>query len=156
MSKFIIFFSVALLVGCNADEKLVGQWKRSEQGGGKNGVAHIFIQTCTYSKNNTNTCENELLTDAYNIKGAVKYVTTQEWHIKKGILTQKNIDSRIREITANGNRILPSQSAHQTIEQNTLGHHPNGKTTSTKIEFKNNMFELTFDNGSKAQYFRVK
>lgn len=147
---------LTLLVGCGADEKLIGTWKRNVQGPKKNGVGFEFVQTCSFSKNNTNTCENEHLTNAYSGKVSVKYVTTQEWQINKNVLTLKNIDAKIREIRANGTLILPSEPLGQSVVQNTLSNYPNGKTTTTKIEFKNNMFELIFDNNSKAQFYKVQ
>jgi len=156
MNKIFILLIVTLLIGCTTDDKLIGTWKRNVQGTTKSGFAYKFVQTCTFSKNRTSICENEHLTNAYKVSVIVKYVTTQEWHINQNVLTLKNIDAKIQEVTANGKWLSPSEPLSQGIVQNTLGNHPNGKTTTSKIEFNNNRFELIFDSGSKAQYYKVQ
>ena len=142
---------VFLISACGSGEnKIVGKWQASRE---KNDVSATEI--CTFATNNTETCDEEVTIRNGVGNIVVKYVITQEWHIKEGVITEKYLDARMQEISINGDRIQPSDPRFQNVSSIILSDKPNGKTFSRKIEFKKDAFELVQEDGTRTEYKKI-
>ena len=150
MKNLILATLAIMLVACSADNKIIGKWQKVS-----NGDNYTNIETCTFSSNNTETCDEDFTINANGRSINIKYVITQEWHIKDGVISEKYLDARTQAITLNGENLLPTDPQYQSIAQILLSDKPNGKTFSRKIVFKGNVFELYEEDGKKSEFVKM-
>lgn len=150
MKKLIIASLVLILAACGSDNKIIGKWKKVVSGNTYNGT-----EICTFSSNNTETCEEDIMINTNGQSINVKFVITQEWHIKDGVISEKYLDARMQDITLNGEYLPPTDPKYQNISQIFLSDKPNGKTFSRKITFKENVFELQEEDGKKSEFVKI-
>lgn len=152
MNKIFLLTSTLVVLSCTSDNKIVGKWSYSNVSGNS-----VTTEVCEYVENNTETCNEELeLMLPSGDKVKIQYLTTQEWQLKDGKLLEKNVDVKILDIAINDESLPLNDSRYQETENTIIKRHPKGKSSSRKIVFNGNTFDLYGSSGAPTTFTRVR
>lgn len=152
MNKVLLSIFVLVVASCTSENKIVGKWTYSNVSG-----SNVATEICEYVENNTEACNEELaLTLPSGDKAKIQYVITQEWQLIDGKLVEKNVDIKIMDIAINDESMPITDSRYQVIENIIIKRHPKGKSSSRKIVFNGDTFDLYSSSGVPTTFTRVK